>query len=175
MQVSSEIAKRFSYNPTWQNNFQSPEQLSALEVEDYFEQAVSSTSIGTKLGFGALATLTVLGVVGCAPTGVPSPPNREPSYSITADTTTYNSNAQKTENLDNLTPEEREQRLRERELELRQKELELMQKQVESQERLRRLQVQREQYEKGKRIGEGIGVGIEILGGIKDVIDESLR
>lgn len=143
------------------------------EVEDSYEGS-REVSPGLKVGAGFLAALSLLGAAGCTPTTPVQAPPVEQTAQTHMDSAKEVDLAKATET-PAKTLQEKELELREREVALRERELQLMQKREDQDARLRKLQTQRESYEKGKRIGEGVGVAVDIFSALGKAASDSLR
>ena len=143
------------------------------EVEDSYEGS-RELSPGLKVGAAFMAALSFLGAAGCTPTTPVHAPPVEQTAQTHVESAKEVDLAKATET-PAKTLQEKELELRERELALREKEFQLMQKRESQDARLRKLQTQRESYEKGKRIGEGVGVAVDIFSALGKAASDSLR
>ena len=142
---------------------------------------VPSERGAVSIGAGVLLGISLLGMTACTPPPESSQATTERVVQDTFESSSQVSLAKEDDGkpLTELEMRQRELDLREREIAIKERELEVLRSREQGEKRMRSIEEQRAAFEKGERIGKGIGDTLTILDAlgemVKDGANEVLR
>ena len=156
---------------------QTPKPIAPSTEDAYVPSERSSVSIGA----GVLLGISLLGMTACTPPPESGQATTERVVEDTFESSPQISLAKEDDGkpLTELEMRQRELDLREREVAIKERELEVLRSREQGEKRMRAIEEQRAAFEKGERIGKGIGDTLTILDAlgemVKDGANEVLR